>query len=232
MPRCGDHRGEGQRDGGWRGLEKWTQDGRELGRGDPTPDLGSQGGVNKRFLEEKTVEGWSPRRKELTQSEVAQLCLTLCDPMDCSLPGSSIREIFQARVLEWVAISFSRRSSRHRDWTQVSCIVGRRFTVWATRASLVAQLVKNPPAMRQTWVGNIPWRREKLPTPVFWPGEFHGPYSPWGHKESDTTEQLALINLREVGILWEWEWKGSCYRQTEHPGKVRDEPRKWQICCV
>ena len=42
-------------------------------------------------------------------------------------------EIFQARVLEWVAISFSRRSSWHRDWTQVSQIAGRRFTVWATR---------------------------------------------------------------------------------------------------
>ena len=41
------------------------------------------------------------------------------------------------------------------------------------RASLVAQLIKNPPAMRETWVGKIPWRRERLPTPVFWPGEFH-----------------------------------------------------------
>ena len=41
-------------------------------------------------------------------------------------------------------------------------------------ASLVAQLVKNPPAMQETWVGKIPWRRERLPTPVFWPGEFHG----------------------------------------------------------
>ena len=58
--------------------------------------------------------------------------------------------------------------------------------------SLVAQLVKNPPAMLETWVGKIPWRREWLPIPVFWPGEFHGPYSPWGHKESDTTEQLSL----------------------------------------
>ena len=38
------------------------------------------------------------------------------------------------------------------------------------------------------WVGKIPWRRERLPTPVFWPGEFHGLYSPWGHKESDTIE--------------------------------------------
>ena len=58
-------------------------------------------------------------------------------------------------------------------------------------ASLVAQLVKNLPAMWETWVGKIPCRREKLPTPVFWPGEFHGLYSPWGHKESDTTKQLS-----------------------------------------
>ena len=42
------------------------------------------------------------------------------------------------------------------------------------------------------WVGTIPWRRDRLPTPVFWPGEFHGLYSPWGRKESDTTEQLSL----------------------------------------
>ena len=57
-----------------------------------------------------------------------QSCLTLCDPMDCS-PGSSIHGIFQARILEWVAISFSRRSSQPRDWTPVSRIVGRCFTV-------------------------------------------------------------------------------------------------------
>ena len=61
-------------------------------------------------------------------------------------------------------------------------------------ASLVAQLVKNLPTMREfdPWVGKIPWRREWLPTPVFWPGEFLGLYSPWGLKESDTTEQLSL----------------------------------------
>ena len=57
----------------------------------------------------------------------------LCDPMDCSLPCSSIHGIFQTRVLEWVAISFSRGSSQPRDRTWVSCNVGRRFTVWATR---------------------------------------------------------------------------------------------------
>ena len=54
-----------------------------------------------------------------------------CNHMDCRLPGSSVRGIFQARVLEWVAISFSRGSSWPRDQTQVSCIAGRFFTIWA-----------------------------------------------------------------------------------------------------
>ena len=64
-------------------------------------------------------------------SEVAQSCLALYDPTDCSLPGFSIHGISQARVLEWVAISFSRGSSWPRDQTQVSCIAGRHFTLWA-----------------------------------------------------------------------------------------------------
>ena len=63
-----------------------------------------------------------------SESEVAQSCWTLWDPMDCSLPGSSVHGILQARILEWVAISFSRRSSQPRDWAPVSHIVGRRFT--------------------------------------------------------------------------------------------------------
>ena len=57
----------------------------------------------------------------------------LCDPMDCSPPRSSVHEIFQARILEWVAISFSRGSSQPRDQTQVFCTAGRFFTNWATR---------------------------------------------------------------------------------------------------
>ena len=62
--------------------------------------------------------------------------------MDCSLPGSSIHGIFQARVLEWVAISFSRGSSRPRDRTQVSCIAGRCFTLWATFCDSKRQKLK------------------------------------------------------------------------------------------
>ena len=70
------------------------------------------------------------------ECEVAQLCLTLCNPMDCSLPGSSIHGIFQPRVLEWGAISFYRGSSRPRDRTRVSHIVSRCFTIWANREIL------------------------------------------------------------------------------------------------
>ena len=80
------------------------------------------------FLALEGSEKW----KE-TESEVAQSCLTLCDPVDCSPPRSSVHGILQARILEWVAISFSRGSSRPRGWTQISRIVGRRFNLWATR---------------------------------------------------------------------------------------------------
>ena len=71
-----------------------------------------------------------------THTEVAQSCPTLWDPMDCSPPGppgSPVHGIFQAWILEWVAVSFSRGSSWPRDRTRVSRIVGRCFTVWATR---------------------------------------------------------------------------------------------------
>ena len=75
---------------------------------------------------------------------VTQSCLTLPDPMDYSPPGSSVHRIIQSKILEWVAISFSRGSSLTwvdlGDWTWVSCI----------RVSLIAQLVKNPPAMQVT----------------------------------------------------------------------------------
>ena len=71
---------------------------------------------------------WKKKVKVL----VAQSCLILCDPMDCSLPGSSVHGIVQARMLEWEAILFSRGSSWLRDWTWVSCIAGEFLTFWAT----------------------------------------------------------------------------------------------------
>ena len=73
-------------------------------------------------------------------------------------------------------------------------------------ASLVAQLVKNLPALRENWLWSQgledPWRRERLTTPVFWPRELHGLYSPWDHKESDTTEWLSLHNLISISVSW------------------------------
>ena len=66
----------------------------------------------------------------------AQLCPTLCNPTDCSPPGSSVQGLLQARILDWVAISFSRGSSLFRDQTWVSCIASGFFANWATRESL------------------------------------------------------------------------------------------------
>ena len=88
----------------------------------------------------------------LKWSEVAQSCLTLCDPMDSSLPGSAVHGIFQARILEWAAISFFRGSAQPRDRTWVSCIADRCFTIWASRKS------SNPLTRGQTWapcIGSI-----------------------------------------------------------------------------
>ena len=67
---------------------------------------------------------------------VAQSCPTLCDPMDSSPPGSSVHGILQARILEWVAIPFFRKSSQPSDLTQAFCTAGRFFTIWATREAL------------------------------------------------------------------------------------------------
>ena len=60
---------------------------------------------------------------------LAQSCLTLCDTIDYNPPGSSVHGILQARILEWVTISFSRGSSPPRDQTWISCFAGRFFTI-------------------------------------------------------------------------------------------------------
>ena len=78
-----------------------------------------------------------------------QSCPTLCGPMNCSPPGSSVHGIFLARILEWIAISFSRGSSWPRDQTQVSHIAGRFFTVWVINKKTVQ---KN---LLRTWVSRL-----------------------------------------------------------------------------
>ena len=139
----------------------------------------------------------------LMKVKVIQLCLALCNPMDYTVYG-----ILQARILEWEAIPFSRRSSQSREWMQVSCTAGRFYTIWATREvgtfyvlCLVAQSCQtlcypmdcSPPgssvhgifqarilewvassfSRRSSWprdwtgvYGKIPWRKNRLLTPV------------------------------------------------------------------
>ena len=91
----------------------------------------------------------SPRQNKVKNVKVvdAQSCPALCDPMDCSPPGSSVHGILQVRILERVAIPFSRDSTRPRDQTPVSCIARRFFTVWATREAQ-NKCTSNPGARR------------------------------------------------------------------------------------
>ena len=79
----------------------------------------------------------SSQPKDQTQvSHIAGRLFTIWDTREFWLPGSSVHGILQARILEWVAIPFSRGSSQPRDWTQVSCIAGGFFIIWATREDL------------------------------------------------------------------------------------------------
>ena len=121
--------------------------GRRMGDGEPG-----------RVLEEQTTISHS-------------VILTLCDPTDCSPPGSSVHGILQARTLEWVAISFSRGSFWPRDRTHVSCIAGGFFTVWATREALEEQTSESE---------NRAVMSDSLRP--------HGPYSPWNSPGQNTGE--------------------------------------------
>ena len=84
---------------------------------------------------EAQVKSGTRSQNSLMMLCYARLSLTLCDPMDCSPTGSSVQGISQARVLEWVAISFSRGSSWPRNWTCVSCIAGKFFTHFSPQGS-------------------------------------------------------------------------------------------------
>ena len=151
-------------------------------------------------------------RKEKKESEVAQSCLTLCDPMDCSLPGSSVHGILQARILEWVAISFSRGSSRTRDRTQVSLSAGRHFTLWATREALKRQNQSPNPSLDDDTVVETPYC-----CPLWLP-------APWGQE----------------GICPGWHWGRQSYvcalekTEKEHNIKKQKDHNKQTTnkCCL
>ena len=126
-------------------------------------------------------------------------CPTLCYPVDCGLPGSSVHRILQARTLEWVAISFSRGSSQPRDWVQVSYFGGRCFNLWATRG---AYLKVGEEGDNRWWDG---WMASQLngseSEQALGDGEGQKSlacYSPLGLKESNRTELERLNNIKSM----------------------------------
>ena len=132
-----------------------------------------------------------------------------CDPVDCGPQGFSVHGISQARILEWVIISFSRGSSPLRDQTQVSYIANRFFTAEPEKS--MSLMVKNPSASTETEVsyplGKILWRRKWQPTPVFLPVKSHGQrslagYSPWGSQRvrlNSSSSNNNKISQKEKG---------------------------------
>ena len=141
---------------------------------------------------------------------VAQSCPTVCDPVDYSLPGSSVLGIFQARIPEWVAIPFSRGSSQPRDRTQVSCMAGQFFPVWATREVKTRMLGKTEDKRRvhRGWDG---W----MASPNQWTWSWVNSGRCWrtgkpcvlqsmGLNELDTTEWLnniCIIQASQVVLV-------------------------------
>ena len=129
----------------------------------------------------------------LIHAKSLQLCPTLCNPMDWSSPGSSVHGILQARILEWVAIAFSRRSSWPSDQTQVSHIADRFFTIWATREALCS--------IRICQICHIfYYRLQPLQHKSWWLVEW------WGSPEKTTEKVIQLVmyrvEYREVAAHW------------------------------
>ena len=114
--------------------------------------------------------GWLNIKVKVTQS-----CLTLCNPMDCSLPGSSVHRLLQTRILEWVAVPFSRGSSQARDRTHISHTADRFFTVWVTREALGLSKLKQALVAwkKGKWLKGrqprcLPHLTQHLDCPQFW----------------------------------------------------------------
>ena len=137
--------------------------------------------------------------------------------MDCILPGSSVHGIFEARVLEWVAISFSRGSSQCRDWTRVSCIAGRHLTVWGILRKhptnkaiggdgITAELFQNLKDDAMKMLHSI---RQRIWKTQQWPQEWKSSFfiliSKKGNaKESSNHYTIALISHASN---WRWKWQ-------------------------
>ena len=121
-----------------------------------------------------------------------QSCPTLCDPIDSSPPGSLVPRILQVRTLEWAAISFSsawkwKIKVKSLSHVQLSDPMDCSLPGSSVHGIFQARVLE--------WVA-IAFSKGKATTLVFWPGEFHGLYSPRSHKESDMTERLSLTHFK------------------------------------
>ena len=151
--------------------------------------------------------------KVKSESEVAQLCLTLSDPMDCGPPGSSVRGVFQARGLEWVPLAM------HLIFLYLLQLSQERYLLNTTQFKLRTiclgqyplvlwqmgfpgdQILKNLPAMQEAWAQPLgqedPWRRERLPTPVSClenPTDW-GAWNPLVHGKSQVWRTLSFSHF-------------------------------------
>jgi len=153
-----------------------------------------------------------------------QLCPTLCNPIDSSPPGSSVHEIFQARILEWVAMPSFRESSPPRDEPSSPASQEPPVNTKIYKAVQDNICLQSRRSWFYSWVGKIPWRRDRLPTPIFLclpgdtddkesafnegnlgsilglersPGRGHGNLS-MGSQRVDTTELLSKDHPHEI----------------------------------
>ena len=155
--------------------------------------------------------------------------------MDCSLPGSSLRGILRQGY--WSGLAFSSLGDlpnpgpepRSPALQAYSLPSEPFFTSWGLplwfSSSRICLQCERPGS--DPWVGKIPWRRERLSTPVFWPGEFHGWYSPWSCKESDTTEWFSR---HFTSLTYQLSHKGSpeILEWVAYPFSSRSSlPRNW-----
>ena len=144
--------------------------------------------------------------------------------MDCSLPGSSIHEILQARILEWVAISFSRGSSQPRDRTWVSLIGGRRFNLWATREAVIIKVLWKIVCVRAKLLQSCPTLCDPMdcsPPCSFVPGILQARTLEWvaisfsnawkwksKWSRSVVSDSLRLHGLQPTRVLRPWDFLG------------------------
>jgi len=155
--------------------------------------------MGKRLLGQKRLVVW-----------VAQLCLTRCDPMDCSPPGSSVHEIFQARILEWIAIPSSRGSSQTRDWTlpvlQADSLPSEPLLLLLSRFSHVG-LCATPQTAAHKAPPSLGFSRQEHWSGLPFPSPMHESEK-WRWSRSVVSDPQRPHGLQPIRLLHPWDFPG------------------------